>query len=363
MFPGGSRQRVNRAGDNVRSRAASEDDLTVIDTWRAAHRSVLNTFQAILRNRTKGKEVVVAQRHKRKNTIFDKLQRYPQMQLGRMDDVAGCRIIFKTSKELYKFRQKLHAARFNHMLKNDIDKYDYKKRPKETGYRGVHDIYSYDANSVEGQAYKGLLIELQYRTIYQHAWATTVEVVGFITENQPKFQRGDKRYERILRLSSEIIARAHEKEKSSLPDITDEEAVKEFVELDKDLNFMGMLRGLNAADKEIAEQKNFILIMGGDSPEALEIRSYRDAPEALRALFDLEREAKGKDIVLVRADSTDDVRIAFKNYFSDAREFITLVESGCKRLVGGKVLRGGQRSDKKRAVSKARVGSLKATKK
>ena len=93
-FPGGSKSRVNRAGDSARNSSASLDDLSVIDEWRSAHRPVLNTFQAILRNRTRGKDITVAQRHKRKRTIFDKLLRLPRMELSRMDDVAGCRLIF-----------------------------------------------------------------------------------------------------------------------------------------------------------------------------------------------------------------------------------------------------------------------------
>ena len=40
----------------------------------------------------------------------------------------------------------------------------------------------------------------------------------------------------------------------------------------------------------------------------------------------------GHDIVLVRADSGEEVRLAFKNYFSDARDFIQLVENGCTEL-------------------------------
>jgi hypothetical protein len=99
-FPGGSKSRVNRAGDNVRSKLASGEDLQVIEEWRAAHRAVLNTFQAILRNRTRGTEIVVAQRHKRKSTIYGKLDRFPGMKLARMDDVAGCRLIFKEVKSL-----------------------------------------------------------------------------------------------------------------------------------------------------------------------------------------------------------------------------------------------------------------------
>jgi putative GTP pyrophosphokinase len=216
-YPGGSRQRVNRAGDSVRAKAATEEDLAVIEEWRAAHRPVLNTFQAILRNRTRGQNIIVAQRHKRRRTIFGKLERFPGMQLSRMDDVAGCRLIFSDIASLYEFRTDLHDARFNHKLKSGNDKYDYIRRPKGTGYRGVHDIYEYDVRSLEGEKYKGLLIELQYRTIYQHAWATCVEVVGFITESQPKFEQGDTRYRNVLALASEIIARRWEANHFLLP--------------------------------------------------------------------------------------------------------------------------------------------------
>ena len=117
-FPGGSKKRVNRAGERVRDKAATQEDLEVIEEWRAAHRAVLNTFQAILRIRAKGTGVKVAQRHKRKRTIFDKLERLPNMSLSRMDDVAGCRLIFRRAKDLYAFRDKFHRARFNHKRRN-----------------------------------------------------------------------------------------------------------------------------------------------------------------------------------------------------------------------------------------------------
>jgi hypothetical protein len=52
-FPGGSKSRVNAAGDAVRQGRATAEDLRAIETWRAAHASVINTFQALLRNRAK----------------------------------------------------------------------------------------------------------------------------------------------------------------------------------------------------------------------------------------------------------------------------------------------------------------------
>ena len=60
-FPGGSRQRVTTAGNRVREGNPTEEDLEVIDTWREAHRHVINSFQAFLRNRTRGSDIVVAQ--------------------------------------------------------------------------------------------------------------------------------------------------------------------------------------------------------------------------------------------------------------------------------------------------------------
>ena len=72
---------------------------------------MLNTFQVILRGRTRGKGIVVAQRLKRRNTIIDKLDRESKMQLFRMD-VAGCRLIFADIAELRDFRAKFLQAKF-----------------------------------------------------------------------------------------------------------------------------------------------------------------------------------------------------------------------------------------------------------
>lgn len=331
-FPGGSRSAVNRAGNAIREAVAGNDDYRVIEDWRAAHRAVLNTFQAILRNRTRNSNITVAQRHKRRSTIFDKLLRFPEMQLARMDDVAGCRLIFKDIETLNKFRAKFHKAHFHHKRKNSPDKYDYILNPKSTGYRGIHDVYSYDVNSETGKHLKGLLVEVQYRTEVQHAWATAVEVIGFITESQPKFEKGDGRYKQAMALASEILARAYEDKKGPFPEMSDVEVVREFVALDTKLNLLNMLRGLNTASAKFTGNRNSILIF--DESGELAVLTYRSATEALAQLFELENKRPGTDIVLVKADTTDEVRFAFKNYFSDARDFIRLVEDGCAKLSG-----------------------------
>ncbi|MFN9758721.1 MAG: RelA/SpoT domain-containing protein [Planctomycetota bacterium] len=332
-FPGGSKSRVNAAGNRIRDREHTPDDLAVVDEWRAAHRAVLNTFQAILRNRTKGTGVTVAQRHKRKRTIFDKLLRLPGMQLARMDDVAGCRLIFKTVDALYAFRAEFHQAHFNHRRRNDIEKYDYIKRPKTTGYRGVHDVYEYNVSSLEGRRLAGLSVEIQYRTLVQHAWATAVEVIGHITTSQPKFQRGDRRYHDAMALASEILARAHEGRRGPCPDLGDSDLVQQFLAADKELGLLKTLGGLNTAKQQVSGNRNTILIF--ELSGELSIQTYRDATDAIRALFDLEKKHPDRDIVLVRADTAAQMRSAFRNYFSDARDFISLINDGCAKLASG----------------------------
>jgi putative GTP pyrophosphokinase len=93
-----------------------------------------------------------------------------------------------------------------------------------------------------------------------------------------------------------------------------------------------LLGGLNAADADVSANRNVILMFSEN--EKLEIKTYRGATDALRALFELERDNPGQDIVLVRAGTTEEVRSVFRNYFSDAREFIRMIEEGCQKLSG-----------------------------
>ena len=259
-----------------------------------------------------------------------------------MDDIAGCRLIFDNIPELHAFRKSLHGARFSHKLRNEIDKYDYIKNPKDSGYRGIHDIYEYNVTSEATSGSNGLFIELQYRTKIQHAWATANEIIGFVTENQPKFDQGDERYLHIMKLTSEILARSFEGSVSCHAAMSSKDVVSEFLRLDSELGFLDLLRGLNASQNKDVKSTNFIFMFKDGKP--LEIKSFRYTPEALRSLFALERENPDMDIVLVQGNSTEDVRIAFKNYFSDAKEFIKLIEKGCEIMSGVKIIRPTKRS-------------------
>ena len=164
--PWGSKGLLNRAGDKIRrGEDLTWEELRAFEDWRAAHSYVLNTFKPLLWRRVLGKHVVVAQRLKRRSTIIDKLSREPKMELARMDDIAGCRLIFDDISSLQSFRDKFHDSGFNHKLRHEVDKYNYVDVPKASGYRGVHEIYVYNVNSEQGKAFNGLYVEMQYRTL------------------------------------------------------------------------------------------------------------------------------------------------------------------------------------------------------
>jgi ppGpp synthetase/RelA/SpoT-type nucleotidyltranferase len=174
VTPEYTKSRVAAAGRRIRKDAPTGEDWEVFENWRRAHAYVLNTFQMRLRNtrnRFEG-DVQVAQRHKRRPTIVDKLAREPSMQLSTMHDIAGCRAICSSIEELYEFRETFLDTRSLHVHTNSDDRFDYIENPKESGYRGIHDVFETKLQSESGARWNGLKVEIQFRTRAQHAWAT-----------------------------------------------------------------------------------------------------------------------------------------------------------------------------------------------
>lgn len=335
--PEHSKSRVNQAGDSIREETATPEDMLVIENWRASHNHILNSWQATLRNRCKGKGIIFAQRLKRRSTIFNKLQREPDMELARMHDIAGCRLIFKNIKELNQYRESLHNSRMKHIRKSPT-RYDYISTPASSGYRGIHEVYAYNnvMRKDRPQEWNGLLVEIQYRTIYQHAWATAVEVAGALTGNHAKFDQGSKDHIEFFRITSEIIARAYENLNSCKPHLTNHELIKEFDNLENKIKLLQRLEGVRAVNEHFpVKDKNVILIFSeeNDTPQ-IEIKAFDSMPIATKHYFELEKKYSNQDVdvVLVRSESGASIKNAFRNYFSDTDDFVKLVKSGLKKL-------------------------------
>jgi putative GTP pyrophosphokinase len=323
---------------NIKRNFASDEDVTVIENWRAAHNKVLNDWQSSLRGRCKGKNIVFAQRLKRRSTIFDKLTRQDDMQLSRMHDIAGCRLIFENLNQLQEYRTNLHQSWMKHIRRKAEESpypYDYitSPHPDQSGYRGIHDIYQYCARSGRDSAWNNLQVEIQFRTLAQHAWATANEIAGSITGNHSKFGKGDETQKEFFRLASEIIARNEEQLSSCYADMSNSDLVNAFDKNEQSLGLLTRLKNLRIAAEKTDIIKQNVILVNNEKLQELSIYSYESLPLAQIRYFQLEKELGDTfDIVLVRAPSQESLRQAYKNYFSDTKDFTRLVEAGLENL-------------------------------
>jgi (p)ppGpp synthase/HD superfamily hydrolase len=162
--------------------------IDVINNWRASHSFPLNTLQCGLRLKSTEieRDSVVAQRIKRLSSIQSKLMRFPTMNLSRMQDIGGCRAIVSSITNVDKLVELHKESRMKHKHGKSSD---YIRTPKTSGYRGFHLVYRYFSD--KNDTYNGLNIEVQVRTVLQHAWATAVETAGTFIRQPLKSSIGE----------------------------------------------------------------------------------------------------------------------------------------------------------------------------
>ncbi len=124
--------------------------------------------------------------------MVHKLRRKPGMNLARMGDIGGCRVLLSDGHEVERIFRHLRCQWS--VPDNRIK--DYITRPQDTGYLGVH-LYTYRD---ERQ------IEVQLRTLGQHDWAQNVERIALVTGWPLKDGEGPETVLQFYRLAGEIIA-------------------------------------------------------------------------------------------------------------------------------------------------------------
>ena len=150
-----------------------------------------------------GEDIIVAQRLKRLDSIIGKLKRFENMNLYRIQDLGGCRIICEDIDSLDGMIERLKYVKDFKLIRI----MSYVDHPKESGYRGVHMIYEYCGKDSESY-FKDIFIELQVRTKMQHAWATTVEILGLLYNSALKssIDPGDGSVLKYLTCASKAFA-------------------------------------------------------------------------------------------------------------------------------------------------------------
>jgi hypothetical protein len=329
-----SRSEVKRAGATLVDSSASSDErelaLAVINNWRSSHGFPLNTVQMGLRGKARAHDpdALVAQRIKRLPSIQQKLQRFPGMDLSRMQDLGGCRAVVATVDEIRGIEGEYRRSRAKHKLVRSDD-YIW-GNPKSSGYRGLHLVFSYVSDFTE--KYNGLRIEVQIRSRLQHAWATAVETVGLFTQQALKASRGTEDWLRFFALMSSELAR--QEGTPIIPGTPDDRAEtlrelrRKVVSLDvvKRLELFGAT--LNFVEERAGARDRFFLLELHVQAGILEVRNYSNAVVANDSYSALERAAAddpSRDVVLVAVESISMLRRAYPNYFLDTTVFLDAV--------------------------------------
>ncbi|MDO8420720.1 MAG: RelA/SpoT domain-containing protein [Parvibaculum sp.] len=333
-----SKSQVSKAGRTLLRQHDGVDDfdayshaLAVINNWRTSHSYPLNTFKVTLRRYAEGVDPdrLVAQRIKRLSSIEAKLQRFPGMALGRMQDIGGCRAIVQTTDQAYSLWQAYKDSGIKHKL-DSVD--DYIARPKESGYRGIHLIYKYNSDKKVPSIYNGLNIEIQIRTKLQHAWATAVETVGTFLQQALKSSQGADDWLRFFALMSSVIA-IREKSESLVPNVPGNKKVliAELRKLANKLrvkNSLGMYhQALRVSTEDTLKGHHYYLLRLEPSKQSMTVTAYRrrELDEASADYLKAEREIRdtpGAEAVLVSVDSMSALRRAYPNYFLDTEIFL-----------------------------------------
>lgn len=252
-----SKNQINKAGEQILTVDNNTEEFkyykTIIDSWSSLHFKPMGTIYSKLQRDSQNiKNVVVAQRLKRFDSIYSKLEKNKNMNLSRMQDLGGCRVILNNCDEVYMFADKYKNSRIRHSL---VKTFDYINKPKSSGYRSLHHVYSYKSDNKS--ELNGLLIEVQYRTRLQHLWATAVESVSIYTNQPLKRDIGDLKIKRFFYIVSSIFSI---EEKQNLHDKSPTDIIelkKELNNILKEINILAILSAIKVALENKKEELQF----------------------------------------------------------------------------------------------------------
>lgn len=351
-----SRSRVDRAGRELVSETQQgevvEGALSVLNDWRSFHTFPLNSTTIVLKQKARRVEgdALVVQRLKRARSILSKLTREPSMRLSQMQDIGGCRAVFTSIDSVYRLKESYLNRQGQYEV---VHIADYIRSPKPSGYRSLHIVLRY--KSKKYPQYDNVLLEVQARTLTQHAWATAVETVGAVLGQALKSSEGEEAwlsYFQSASLALEYI------EKPIFTTIIPQSLgviARTLARLDKELQVSKKLSSYRDAlrateDKNLKKDGYFLLVLLPAQPE-LQIMHFpkRNAEEAYREYERYERliplapdnpqiplfpdlaNYTGAQAVLVGAESFKSLRESYPNYYLDTEHFLESIENFVRR--------------------------------
>ena len=288
---------------------------------------------------------LVARRLKRLSTIIDKLERPTldghntnSIKLTRMQDIAGCRAIVKNIKQLKQLQKKLESSRSVHKI---VSIKDY-LTPKESGYGGVHLVYSCYENQLADHEWKKAKVEVQLRTELQHAWATSLEIIDTLEQINLKTRHdGHDDWRKLFSIAGRLVS--HEEKACVIEDAQTLISLRqELCELADKLDVVLKLARYTLAitfttDHKAVKQGRsgqglFLVCMHILEEQEKKIQvtvkhfSMKNSEKALAELNEADLNEKIIISVLVSASDVRALKQAYPNYFGSTRKFSDFLE-------------------------------------
>lgn len=296
----------------------------IINSFRDAHLYPMRSLRQSVIGRMNSMKMsgFTSARPKRLISIRDKLRRSPG-KLDQMQDLGGVRAVVDDVESV---RQLIERCRiqFPHRIQKE---YDYISEAKFDGYRSHHIVYRFTSDDAE---FQGRRVELQIRTRLQHAWATAVEAVGLLRNENFKSGMGDKEWRELFALMSEEFSIA---EGARALDSGDAQARRRRLRrLNIRLRAVETLeksrRAVDYTDQYVqpSHKPQYYLLKFDRLNQVVTVETFSAIDSETAAFHDAELKAEERGdasatYALVEVEAIDKLKAAYPNYFMDVEAF------------------------------------------
>lgn len=289
----------------------SNEDLTMLQDLRVTYKEPLAlVFSTIEKMAQKiDRASICTYRVKRIESIIGKLSRFPDMQVQRMEDIAGCRCIMSSSELVYELFRKIerNAARLPFEIKGKVN--DYIATPKASGYRSLH----LNVTLKDGDSRR---IEIQIRSFDHHNWATLVETTDLIYQAKLK-EYADKvspelfEFHKLLSIDDGELTRA---QKERIISISHQFSYMEKIGTVFSINYLNVRNQWN--QQRLQRMSFFLIAAGADGmPEFNGYSNFLEAEEAYFNLYTNNHEQRNIVLTHLQRPTFQAISTAYSNYF------------------------------------------------
>ncbi len=261
------------------------------------------------------------------------------MELTQMQDVCGARIVLRNMEELAIFQRKFaidaESRQSRFIIKSTKN---YINSPKCDGYKSIHIVCGYRPTYVKER--KGLLVEVQIRTRYQHIWATAVEAMGLYTGEQLKNGTGNPNNIYFFKLCSAAISIIEGTEVPEEFKNTSRQEIRDKIRvLEGETKVLTLLNQFSMLDnyvenklakEDLGKGVGYFLFIFNRAELKLRVRpflkrDFKNANKIYNSYEEQVRKGAPLDVVLITASDRKKLKKAYPNYFADTRQFCFLI--------------------------------------